>query len=208
MRMTLEKRKRQVIVLALAVATFVLAMSPFSRGEKPATNPDGTKSVPVVFTGGHDTDERDRGRPVVLIAAALGVPGEVFREAFSHVRPAQGREPTGDKARRNKHELLSRLEKYGVTNERLDEVSNYYRYRRERGELWTVKPATAVATVKDGKIIGFRIVDGGSGYLSPPKIAVESQPNLAVTVKLRFGKDLTKNGSIESISLAPPTTAP
>src|SRR4051794_34511931 len=44
--------------------------------------------VPVVFSGGHETNLRDHGRPVVLVAGALGVPAQVFRDAFSHVRPA------------------------------------------------------------------------------------------------------------------------
>jgi hypothetical protein len=38
--------------------------------------------VPVTFSGGHETDPQDRGRPVVLVAGALGVKPEVFRKAF------------------------------------------------------------------------------------------------------------------------------
>ena len=46
---------------------------------------DDTK-VPVTFSGGHDIDRRkDFGRPTILIAAALGVKQDVFREAFSGV---------------------------------------------------------------------------------------------------------------------------
>src|SRR5437667_1129886 len=91
--------------------------------------------VPVVFSGGHETDPRDGGRPVVLIAAALGVTPEVFREAFSHVRPAPaGREPEPGQVRQNKAALLAALAKHGVTNEKLDTVSNYYRYARSRNE--------------------------------------------------------------------------
>ncbi len=48
------------------------------------------RKVPVTFSGGHGTDPRDYGRPVVLIAAALKVKPEVFRKAFSGVRPARG----------------------------------------------------------------------------------------------------------------------
>ena len=36
------------------------------------TTPD-VRQVPVVFTGGYETDPRDRGRPVILVASALGV---------------------------------------------------------------------------------------------------------------------------------------
>src|SRR5437016_5075268 len=80
--------------------------------------------VPVVFNGGHDTDPRDHGRPVVLIAAALGVKPEVFREAFSHVHPAGPGSggPTDAEARKNKAALMSALGKYGITNDRLDTV--------------------------------------------------------------------------------------
>lgn len=39
-----------------------------------AQNRTGITRVPVVFSGGHETDPRDHGRPVVLIAGALGIP--------------------------------------------------------------------------------------------------------------------------------------
>ena len=50
----------------------------------------------VVIQGGYETDSRDNGRPVRLIAAALEVPDEVFREAFAGVphRPATHRTPS------------------------------------------------------------------------------------------------------------------
>ena len=53
----------------------------------PGQVPD-SKRIELNFTGGYDTDPRDHGRPVVLVAAGLGVAPEVFREAFSHVHPA------------------------------------------------------------------------------------------------------------------------
>ena len=43
--------------------------------------------IPLTFSGGHDTDPQDHGRPVVLVAAGLGVKPEVFREAFRGVTP-------------------------------------------------------------------------------------------------------------------------
>ncbi len=58
--------------------------------------------APVKFSSGHETDPRDHGRPVVLIAAALNVKPEVFRKAFSGVTPARGRGPTPTEARRNR----------------------------------------------------------------------------------------------------------
>jgi hypothetical protein len=59
-------------------------------------------TMPVKFSGGHETDRRDGGRPVVLVAAGLGVKPEVFRDAFSNVRPAKNGKPSGEEARRNK----------------------------------------------------------------------------------------------------------
>lgn len=173
----------------------------------PPEKPDSGRAA-VTFSGGHETDPRDRGRPVVLIAAALGVPAEVFREAFTHVRPAPaGTRPTREQERANKRALLDALAKYGVTNERLDEVSNYYRYNRERGETWPVQPATAYAQLKDGKIAGFVVTGGGSGYSSPPTVAVAGFPAPAAHVTLDFGEDFSKNGSVVAIAL-PSTERP
>src|SRR5205823_915861 len=113
----------------------------------------GETRVAVRFTGGHETDPQDHGRPVALIAAALGVPAEVFRAAFRNVRPAPaGQEPEPGQVRQNKEALLRALGPYGVTNERLDTVSNYYRYNRSRGEMWPTAPATADATVRNGVV--------------------------------------------------------
>ena len=146
---------------------------------------------------------------MVLVAAGLGVPEEVFRDAFTHVHPAQGGGgPTREEAQQNKHELLSRLEKYGVTNERLDEVSNYYRYRRQNGELWKHRDAAVFAVVKNGVAVSFRLADVGAGYSSLPKLTIAGVPVGDAKTVLHFDKELTKNGSIESIKPAGPTTAP
>src|ERR1700733_12914387 len=103
----------------------------------PAFADDSAQKIPVVVSGGHDTDPRDRGRPVVLIAGALKIAPELFRDAFNGVHPAQrDGGPTPGEARANKKVLMAALSPYGVTNERLDQVSNYYRYRRDKGELW------------------------------------------------------------------------
>ena len=157
--------------------------------------------VPVTFSDGHETDPRDHGRPVVLIAAALKVRPEVFRQAFSGVTPARGRRPTGDEQRRNKEALLKVLAPYNVTNERLDEVSDYYRYRREKGELWPTKPAKAEAIVKDGEIKKITITDPGAGYSSPPKATIKGFEKMLLETKLKFDTDLKKNGSVASISI-------
>ena len=124
----------------------------------------------------------------MLIAAALGVSSDVFRDAFSHVRPAPaGTRPSPDQVRKNKESLMNALGPHGVTNDRLDEVSNYYRYVRSRGEMWPTKPAAAYAEVKGGKIVRFVVTKGGSGYSSPPSVSV---PGFDVTTKveLSFGK--------------------
>src|SRR5262245_4087209 len=120
--------------------------------------------VPVTFSGGHETDPRDHGRPVVLVAAALEVKPEVFRQAFSGVTPAKNGKPSGEEARRNKEALLKVLAPYGVTNDRLDEVSNYYRYQPQRGDLWKNTSAQAYALVENGQIKKIVITDPGSGY--------------------------------------------
>jgi hypothetical protein len=160
-------------------------------------------SVSVSFFGGFDTDPRDRGRPVVLIAAGLGVPSTVFREAFSHVHPAPARsQPDPQEVRQNKDALLSALGKYGVTNERLDFVSNYYRYDRSRGEWWPYTLATATATVENGKVTGFVITNGGSGYSSSPAVSVPGFGDVKVVATVLYGKDLKRNGIVTALSVA------
>jgi hypothetical protein len=187
---------------ALAVALIGASVALVSYAAPIAPPKDG--KVAVVISGGHDTDERDGGRPVVLIAAALGVPTEVFRQAFSGVHPAPpGRGPTGEEARANKEALLRVLGPYGVTNERLDEVSNYYRYNRQRGELWRTNDASVYALLKNGKITGFEVTEGGSGYSSPPTISLPEGPAIDAQVSLTFGKEFESNGSITSIALTP-----
>src|SRR5262245_30230782 len=163
--------------------------------------------VPVNFSGGHDTDPRDHGRPVVLVAAALNVKPEVFRQAFSGVTPAKNGEPSGEEARRNKEALMKVLAPHGVTNERLDEVSNYYRYQPQRHELWKNSPAQAYAVVEAGRIKQVVITDPGSGYSTPPKATVVGFESTPLTTTLQFGKDLKKNGSIGSIEVEEPKAA-
>jgi hypothetical protein len=157
--------------------------------------------VPIVFSGGHETDRRDGGRPVVLVAGGLGVKPEVFREAFRSVTPARDGKPTPDQARRNKEVLLKVLKPHGITNEQLDKVSDYYRYRPEKGELWPTTPAAAHAIVEDGKIKKIVVTEAGSGYSSTPTANVQGFEKTPLKVTLRFGTDLKKNGSIESIAL-------
>lgn len=172
-----------------------------SSGCAQETTVDGAKRVAVNFSGGHETVGVDRGRPVILIAGALQVQPQVFREAFSRVRPARGGHPSRERARQNKSVLMAALSPHGVTNDRLDEVSNYYRYNPRRGEMWPTREAKAYALVKDGRITGFEIKDSGCGYSSPPTVTIPGVNSAAVDVKLAFSKDFERNGSIAAISV-------
>ncbi len=193
-------------VYSIVTTALVAAFLSSSCSQTTQANPNSPNRVQVTFSGGHDTDGRDRGRPVVLIAAALGVPTEVFREAFSHVHPAgPDRGPTGDEARANKRALMQALAPYGVTNDRLDEVSNYYRYNRSRGEMWPTTDATAYALIKNGQITGFDITDAGSGYSSPPQVSVPGF-QLTPSATLAWSKDFESNGSVSGLTLPDPKT--
>ena len=187
--------------LAFTIAA-AIALAGSAAFAQPAVAAKGVTKVPVVFSGGHDTDPRDHGRPVVLIAAALGVTSDVFREAFSHVHPAGPGSggPTREEAQANKRALMSALGKFGVTNERLDEVSNFYRYPPGRGNLWKVTPAVANALVKDGVVTGYEIVSGGAGYSSAPTVSVPNAKGLAPKVEIAFGNDLKTNGAVSAIT--------
>jgi hypothetical protein len=159
--------------------------------------------VQVVISGGHETDPRDHGRPVVLIASMLGVSDEVFREAFSHVTPASGgMEPNPIQVKLNKDALMDVLGPYGVTNDYLDEVSNYYRYNPGAGEVWTQTQGTAEVIMTDGVVTGIKITNPGSGYSSVPVITILNS-DLTATAALAFTTDFSTNGSISSITLDP-----
>lgn len=161
-----------------------------------------TSEVTVNIIGGFETDPRDHGRPVVLIAAALGVPTDVFREAFSHVSPAgAGQEPDPEQVKKNKQALLNVLGPYGVTNERLDEVSNYYRYNGSAGETWPHTQATAKAIVENGVVTGFVITNPGSGYTSTPTVEVTGAGSVSAVATVSYTTDFATNGSIKVITL-------
>jgi hypothetical protein len=187
--------------LAALTAGFFLAASALAAIR--AADGDNVTRVPVVFAGGYDTDSRDHGRPVNLVAGALGVPPEVFREAFSHVHPAgpDSGGPTREEARANKAALMAVLGKYGITNDRLDEVSNRYRYVRSHGEMWPTKAAVANALVVNGVVTGYEIISGGYGYTTPPTVSVPNVKGEAPKVEISFGSDFEKNGSVSAISI-------
>jgi len=188
------------MVVAAGVASAGLIGTGAIRAAASGTDDVKLGQVAITFNGGFETDPRDGGRPVVLVAGALKVAPEVFREAFSGVTPAAGgRQPEAGQVRRNKDALLRVLAPYGVTNDRLDEVSDYYRYQPGRGDLWRHSPARAVATVRDGVVSGFTILDPGSGYSSPPKVSVAGMADVKAEVKLAFGADFKRNGSVQAI---------
>lgn len=190
--------------LALSAGTLALATT-----NSPAAAPAATRSaaatttqVAVRISGGHATDPRDNGRPVKLVAAALGVPTKVFRKAFSAVDPAAaGQEPDPAQVQANKAALLRVLAPYGVTNESLDAASDYYRYNASAGEVWRQSAARATAVVRDGRVVSIRLVKAGAGYSSTPHVTVRGYPKAKVRVRLSYGRNLATNGAIRSLSL-------
>lgn len=162
-----------------------------------------TGAYTVTISGGFDTDSRDHGRPIAVIAAALGVPDEVFREAFSGVTPAGlDRGPTAEEAQKNKAALLRVLAPYGITNDRLDEVSNFYRYNGRDGGLWQHTLATATPIVADGKVTGVTITNPGAGYTSAPTVTITGPDGTVTgTAKVAYTQDFKTNGSVSSIEL-------
>lgn len=191
------------LVLAIALASCgaqaTLLPGNANAQQQTVNAPEST----ITISGGYELDPRDNGRPVVLIAAALGVSSEVFREAFSKVNPAgAGQTPSDARVHSNKAVLLEALGPYGITNEQLDRVSDYYRYNRSAGEMWPTTPATIEATISNGQVTGVRLIDGGAGYTSLPTITINGHPEVRLNVTLAYGTDLATNGSIVSVSLA------
>ena len=155
----------------------------------------------VLISGGYRTDPRDGGRPVALIAAALKVETQVFRDAFSGVTPARGGSPSDSQARANKKVLMDALGKHGVSNQRLDEVSNYYRYQPGSGRLWTHWPAKVEAVTENGKLIDLKIIDHGGGYLSPPRVTVAGFEDIKVEAEIEFSEEFETNGRLSKLTI-------
>lgn len=177
---------------------------PLPSGSPSGPAPEANSNLPkytVTISGGYETNPVDKGRPVILIASALGVTEEVFRYAFSFVTPAAGgQEPDPAQVNLNKAALLKVLGDYGITNDMLDTVSNYYRYSGSAGQVWARTPATATAIVTDGVVTGINITNAGAGYTSAPTITI-SGTNVIAKATLAFTKDFKTNGSISSITL-------
>lgn len=200
-----------VLPFAIVVAANVIgcneSRSPTGDGGPSRERPqavDESTATPgtVIFRKGFETDPGDRGRPVALIAAALGVEDQVFRDAFRNVQPAHDGRPSEGQARQNKRVLLDALAKHGVTNETLDEVSDYYRYRPHEDEIWPVKPAVAKAVITDGEVTGFEIINAGSGYSSIPTVTVAGNPDVRVVVAIEFSSDFSTNGRVTKLTVS------
>jgi hypothetical protein len=191
-------RTRSRLASTAVVAIGGLSLVAGTQGSTAATR----RTATVRLSGGHETDSRDGGRPVVLVAAALGVPTSVFRTAFSGVTPAPaGSQPDPAQVLRNKAALLKVLAPYGVTNEALDAASDHYRFDGAAGGTWPQTAATARAVVRAGKVVSVRIVEAGAGYSSTPHVSVAGYPKARVRATLSYGKDLARNGSVRTLTL-------
>ena len=185
---------------SIAALAFVLLLTGCTAQLVEPVETSAVTEVTVTIEGGLETDPVDGGRPVVLVAAALGVPTEVFREAFSGVTPAgAGEDPDSAQVALNKQALLDVLGPYGITNDQLDAASNFYRYNGSAGEMWPHEAATAVAVVENGVVTSVTITNPGYGYSSIPTVTLSNGQHATAT--LAFGQDTATNGSIGGISL-------
>ena len=73
----------KTISLLLSLAG-LLGVTSLARSDDHPLPKSATK-VPLVFQGGHDTDPRDHGRPVVLVAGAKAAPSADPAQAFTDV---------------------------------------------------------------------------------------------------------------------------
>ena len=193
--MSIRSKAALLATAGCLVAAGILLMHHASAADDP--------KYPVTFAGGHDYDKkRDHGRPVVLIAASLEVTPDVFREAFSGVRPAKGSGgPSEEEAKKNKAALMNVLKPHGVTNERLDEVSNFYRFRPQNGELCGGGRREAHAVVENGKITQIVVDEPGYGYSSPPSATVRGMDGVAPQGDdpVREGPEEERSGRIDRV---------
>lgn len=192
----------RAVACTAAAALAAVALTTAAPAAPDARAASATKTVRLVFSGGHATDPRDGGRPVVLVAAALGVPTDVFRTAFRGVTPAgAGQEPEAAQVGRNKQALLAVLGPYGVTNEALDAASDAYRHNGSAGETWPQTAATGTAVVRRGRVVSVRIVAGGAGYSSAPRVRVPGLPNARIAVTVAYGRDVATNGRVSTLAI-------
>ena len=58
--------------------------------------------------------------------------------------------------------------------------------------------------VENGRIKHTVVTEPGSGYSAPPQATLPGMEAIKLKATLRFGKDLKKNGSIESVEVISP----
>ena len=87
-----------------------------------------------------------------------------------------------------------------MTNDRLDAVSNYYRYAGSRGETWKHRDAAGYAVVRGGAVVSVTVTDAGAGYTTPPTVTLPGLPAATLTPTLAFGTDLATNGSVKAVT--------
>jgi len=172
--------------------------TPTTASEEVATL-DGRYDVTIV--GGYETNPVDMGRPTILIGSALGITEEIFSDAFSGVTPEPQGHLNEEIAQANKAILLAALAPYGITNERLDEVTNYYRYPPGSTIIWEHTPAEIVAIVENRKVIRFEIINGGAGYTSIPTLEVPGLGTMAAEITVSYSENFSTNGAITSVTL-------
>jgi len=155
----------------------------------------------MTISGGHETDAIDGGRPVYLIGSMLGITGEQFRDAFSYVTPEENGHLNEETAQANKVKLLAQLEPYGITNDEIDETTNYYRYYPGGMNIWPYTHAVLDATISNGTVTSFEIVSGGDGYTSEPIVTVDGYGDIAVDIIISYTDSFETNGAITAITV-------
>ena len=142
---------------------------------------------------------------MVLIAAALKVPTEVFRKAFSGVTPAAGgQEPEAGQVHRNKETLLCVPAPTASPTTNLTRSPTITDTAAAKERCGEMSPAAATAIIHDGVVTGFTITNAGSANSSPPGISIAGMDDPNAKVKLHFGTDFRTNGSIQEITLGDP----
>ena len=190
------------VAAGVSPGTYFVRLRAANANGQSAPSSDALAGVASVsFTGGYETDPSDGQRPTRLIAAALGVTQAQFQLAFSGVTPSQGGEPSPELAARNKAVLMSVLGPLGVTNDRLDEVSNYYRFQGSRGETWPRTPAAATATVTNGVLSGFTVTTAGSGYSSTPSVVLQGVSGASAAATISYTRDFATNGALTALAV-------
>ena len=80
-------------------------------------------------------------------------------------------------------------------------MSDYYRYKPGKGNLWRTAPAKAYALVEGGKVKRVVVTDPGSGYSSPPAASVRGMEKVNLKATIRFSKQFNSNGAVSSVEV-------